>query len=508
MKTILELSHTETKKYLLKNESYFNFDLPQYFKFHRLLKKISATIEGKPLSSFYKHYTDKKTQKQRTLFPSNYEKVNYRFLNNKDGKFAWRPFQLIHPALYVSLVHEITKEENWDFIVTRFKEFRQNPKIRCFSIPLKSEDELSDKATTVTNWWQSVEQKSVELALDYEYILHTDIADCYGSIYTHSIAWALHTKVKAKSGRSNNKLIGNVIDKHLQSMSFGQTNGIPQGSVLMDLIAELVLGYSDLKLSSKLEKTSIDDYQIIRYRDDYRVFTNNPQDAELILKNITEVLIDLNMRLNAQKTFVSDNVIQGSIKPDKLYWNLSKRGTKSLQNHLFLIHSLSQKFPNSGSLSKALTKYFDRITNLKETYENINVLISILVDITFNNPRTYPISSAILSEMLLFFDQKERDAILEKISNKFDKIPNIGHLQIWLQRVTIKFDRERVFSETLCKKVNDSKIDIWESKWLTTSLRNLISKEVIVDENTIKNMGQVIEPTEVKLFKSKSGYKY
>lgn len=29
-------------------------------------------------------------------------------LNNKDGKFAWRPLQLINPALYVYLVFKIT----------------------------------------------------------------------------------------------------------------------------------------------------------------------------------------------------------------------------------------------------------------------------------------------------------------------------------------------------------------------------------------------------------------
>jgi len=199
------------------------------------------------------------------------------------------------------------------------------------------------------------------LALEYEYVLYTDISDCYGSIYTHSVVWALHTKEVAKSKRKNNDLIGNVIDKHLQAMSFGQTNGIPQGSVLMDFIAEMVLGYADLELSERLKALSINDYKIIRYRDDYRIFTNNPQKAELIIKHITEILIDLNMRLNSKKTFISNNVVKSSIKPDKLYWNITKRRTNYLQNHLLIIHELAEKFPNSGSLSKALTKFFNRI---------------------------------------------------------------------------------------------------------------------------------------------------
>ncbi|QDJ13846.1 hypothetical protein CEP45_08415 [Mergibacter septicus] len=63
-------------------------------------------------------------------------------------------------------------------------------------------------------------------------------------------------------------------------MSWGQTNGIPQGSVLMDFIAELVLGYCDEILEEKLSERRIDNYFIIRYRDDYRVFTNSKEDAE------------------------------------------------------------------------------------------------------------------------------------------------------------------------------------------------------------------------------------
>lgn len=36
-------------------------------------------------------------------------------------------------------------------------------------------------------------------------------------------------------------------------MQHNQTNGIPQGSVLMDFVAEIVLGYVDLRLSKELK---------------------------------------------------------------------------------------------------------------------------------------------------------------------------------------------------------------------------------------------------------------
>ena len=73
-------------------------------------------------------------------------------------------------------------------------------------------------------------------------------------------------------------------------MRWGQTNGIPQGSALMDFLAEIVLGYADELLGEKLEEEDIDDYHVIRYRDDYRIFTNSKEDAEAIARYLTVIL--------------------------------------------------------------------------------------------------------------------------------------------------------------------------------------------------------------------------
>lgn len=499
MISILEFNHTEAREFLLKEESYFNFDLPPYFVFKNLLEDLSQEFDGNTIEDFYRNHHPTSGNPQRP-FPSELEGVNYTLLNNKDGKYAWRPFQLIHPALYVALVHKITEENNWALTLDRFQEFQSNPKIKCKSIPLESEDNLSDKATAVSNWWQEIEQESLVLSLKFSYMMQTDISDCYGSIYTHSIPWALHTKPFAKTHRSY-IYVGNAIDKYVRDMNNGQTNGIPQGSVLMDFIAEMILGYADLKLSELIEESSIEDYEIIRYRDDYRFFTNNPQDAEKITKFLTEILIGLGMRLNTDKTASSSNIIKDAIKPDKLYWNTAKTTAKSIQNHLLLIHGLSAKYPNSGSLRKALDKFYHRIKNLNSTVENIHVLISILIDIAFKNPRTYPSACAILSKLLsLIEDENERDELLNQIRSKFDKIPNTGHIKIWLQRLTLKIDADIEYDEILCQKVNDSSINLWNSDWLNDDINEIIDNATLVDESIIDEINTVIELVEIALF--------
>lgn len=97
-KSVLNLSCEEAKDFFLKNTSYCNFNLPAYFKFETLLKELSKKINTTNLASLC---TDKN-------FPKNCENVNHVILNNKDGKYAWRQLQLIHPVLYVVLVHSIS----------------------------------------------------------------------------------------------------------------------------------------------------------------------------------------------------------------------------------------------------------------------------------------------------------------------------------------------------------------------------------------------------------------
>lgn len=300
MKSIIDLNETDAREFLLKEESYVNFDLPIYFSFQNILNLISKELTEKKLSDFRSHN------------PRDFDDINYRILNNKDGRYAWRPFQIINPAIYVSLVHYITEKDNWKLIQKRFGDFQKNNKIECHSIPMVSEsDKKTDRETQIFTWVQMIEQKSITLSLDYHYILQTDITDCYGSFYTHSISWAIHTKAEAKKNENRNKLslIGVVIDNHLQDMSYGQTNGIPQGSTLMDFIAEIILGYVDELLTEKIIEINITDYKILRYRDDFKIFTNNPFEAEQITKILSEILTDMGLKLNASKTEASDNIL-------------------------------------------------------------------------------------------------------------------------------------------------------------------------------------------------------
>ena len=119
----------------------------------------------------------------------------------------------------------------------------------------------SDRAGQITNWWESIEQETIKQALRYSYLAMSDITDCYGSLYTHSFEWALDEggKQGAKERKKLNVSLGDDglgarIDGKLMNLNNGQTNGIPQGSTLMDFLAEIILGYADLQLTEKIKE--------------------------------------------------------------------------------------------------------------------------------------------------------------------------------------------------------------------------------------------------------------
>ncbi len=500
MRTVLELNNKEAKTFFLKKESYCSFELPEYISFENLLNDLTKELSGKVLN-----------ESTNGFKPKDLEEVNYTLLNNKDGKFAWRPFQLIHPALYVFMVQEITKDENWSLIKSRFEAFYANDKIECHSIPIAEENENPDKQNQIYEWWQKVEQRSLALSLEYSHLLHLDITDCYGSIYTHSIDWALHSIEVAKQRKHlksedepKEKQIGQKVDEFIQAMSYGQTNGIPQGSVLMDFVAEMVLGLGDIMLTEELNKLGITEYKIIRYRDDYRIFTNNPQLSSEIAKVLSDVISKLNFKINSAKTHSTDDVVLGSLKPDKIHWIYNKRKTDNIQQWLIQLYVLGKEYPNSGSLYKETKHFLEWLKTKEKSQEglivhNPEVLISLLVNLAFNNPKLFELVTASLSFLIPKIESiDERKGLMIKIKDKFNQLPNTTYLNIWLQRITLKVDPSLIYTGKLCEKVNDNSVEIWNSDWLNPKIKRIFEETDIIKFDVIEKMDITLSDEELE----------
>ncbi|MCX6033306.1 MAG: RNA-directed DNA polymerase [Chloroflexi bacterium] len=389
MKRVVELSSEEAKKHFLKGSSYFNGDMPSYISFDPILTDVESILSGGNYTTF------------KSVNPSDFPNVNYNFIANKDGRFAWRPYELMHPAIYVSLVNLICEPGNWAFITQRLAEF-EGGAVDCCSAPVMSLDNQTDAATQVRSWWQSVEQRSLIYSLEFSHVLHTDVTDCYGSLYTHSISWALHGLGTAKSSKGKTSLLGNRIDSYIQASRYGQTNGISQGSVLMDFVAEIVLGFVDELINTALGEPN--DFRILRYRDDYRIFANSDERTENILKVISDKLRVVGMKLGVSKTVICKNAVEGSIKPDKLagidLQDLGDANAKTIQKQLLRLHAFGQRFPNSGALRRLVSEFHANLSKRTETPDDLEVQVAIATDIAVVSPATFPAIAGILSHLV------------------------------------------------------------------------------------------------------------
>ena len=63
---------------------------------------------------------------------------------------------------------------------------------------------------------------------------------------------------------------------------------------------------------------------------------------------------------------MSKNVIEGSIKPDKLAGigleDLGETNAKTIQKQLLRLHTFGQRFPNSGALRRLVFQFLEKIS--------------------------------------------------------------------------------------------------------------------------------------------------
>ena len=493
-KHIVDLSAKDAKTFLLRDDSYFTEKIPSYIHFDRLLAAVDKELRNS-------HNQIGKRLGQFNDIPC----ANYVLYANKDSKFAWRPFQFIHPLLYVQLVNIMTSPNNWNLIVAKFREFADLPRIKCASVPVVDSPGRSIDATQILTWWDKVEQESIRRALCFSHLIVTDITDCYGTLYTHSVSWAIHGIPQGKIGRKDKSLLGNQIDTCLREMHWGQTNGIPQGSITMNLIAELLLGAIDVRLCERTKKENIEDYEIIRFRDDYRIFVNDENVGMRIVKILSEVLRDFGLRLGAAKTAKSDDVISASIKSDKLAWmERPYSSTRFIEKKLLLIYEHSLMFPNGGSVIGALSEFNKEIDTAVFGRDSLRAMVAIVVEIAFRNSRAYGYCIIILSKLLQQMSTDEKSCICEQIIQKFSCIPNTGLLELWLQRICYPAGIHPHYNDTLCNMIENpfNYGSLWDLSPIKdiSAVHDVFINNTIIDYEELSMMAPILPESEIDAF--------
>jgi len=139
----------------------------------------------------------------------------------------------------------------------------------------------------------------------YDYLYELDISNCFGSIYTHSIAWSIHGKEFAKEHLISKKYedeFSNKFDKIMRDSNDGETNGILIGNELSRIFAEIILQKVDSLLEERIKKEhNKEQYKICRYVDNYYIFHNNQEFKNKIKEYLTEFLYEYKLTINENK---------------------------------------------------------------------------------------------------------------------------------------------------------------------------------------------------------------
>lgn len=552
-RNILSLNHDEAMDFFMKSEQYHGFELPEYFSFDEVLKYVREKVRTISYEECLKE----------GVSPDSLSDVNLDILLNKDGRYAVRPIILANPFLYYFLVREVCCESNWQVIKDLFEKFNV-PHITSCAIPvIPNEKEPFHKATTINNWWNSMEQRSIELSLEYRYMFVTDITNCYGSVNPQTFDWAFTLKDTTIATGIQSPIAQNI-QKFLRALQQGRNIGIPQGSAIFDFVGEIILGYSDLLLHESLQAKAKEyegqgktfpDYEIIRYRDDYRIFCSNREALEDISYILQQVLERLNFRMNSQKTKISDSIVIDAVKADKLAYIyntpiFNKKGVDfdSYEKHLLYILMFSRQYPDSGSIRIMLSDIDKRIeehlksleekNNSKaEDWESVDLgkdakpaksesifsglktykhpkyipggsirsLSAVCTQIALENVGCVHYALRIISRMIdSLKDMKEKQSIIDLVYNKLCNLPNSDYNQLWLQNMTYTQDKKKgtsPYSLRLCQLVAGKEIQpLWNNVWLDSELEEQLPYDSIVNKETLKKVTPVIVFRETRMY--------
>ena len=156
------------------------------------------------------------------------------------------------------------------------------------------------------------QKNCIRAAIGFQYRLKVDIANCYPSMYTHSVTWAICGKKEAKRLLQMSKAqkqqelapvrsaysLGDRLDTFMRFQKNNETNGIVVGPFTSRIFSEIILSALDKILREN-------DFIFRRYVDDYKFYFRSESEASESVKTIETILSEYNLNLNLANCAIS-----------------------------------------------------------------------------------------------------------------------------------------------------------------------------------------------------------
>ena len=247
-------------------------ELPPIFSSTSFTPKVAKKIAATPVTD---------TRKKAGGFDS----VEFR-MTRFNG--VSRMLSLPHPVAHAHL--SLCIHDNWDkldYITTN----NSNSVIRPY--------EHEDGRIIIMDYEASFEKTKRSLGMEFgnRFRVHTDIATCYPSIYSHAVPWATVGCAHAKKHKTNKRKWFNQLDEKIRWNKRNETNGIPIGPATSNIITECILAKVDESLRERFE--------FVRFVDDYTAYCETEEDAREFIRLLGEELGKYKLLLNIKKTEIT-----------------------------------------------------------------------------------------------------------------------------------------------------------------------------------------------------------
>jgi hypothetical protein len=238
-----------------------------------------------------KTFTDKQSKKKNVDWEY-YGKDYIRYDNMRNINIP-RPLAIPNPIAYRNQCK--TLSDSWGELKTYFKAKTNNQSHKISRIHIRK---LKNKKHLFEMNYKNFLKDDLDikngLSIGSRYVVKADISNCFPSIYTHSIPWAVVGKESAKQHKKDTEWF-NQIDKFTRNLKFGETHGVLIGPHTSNIISEIVLIAIDYELANK-------GYKYTRHIDDYSCFVETHEKTEQFLLDLSSELKKYELTLNHKKT--------------------------------------------------------------------------------------------------------------------------------------------------------------------------------------------------------------
>ena len=221
------------------------------------------------------------------------EATNYVFYENIRNINIPRPLGIPNPMAYQLLCKNIS--EIWVDMQNHFKVQTEHQAHKISRIHLRKMKDKQCLFEMNYDNWKVDGSPEPDLLIGKKYLVSADISNCFPSIYTHALSWALVGKEEAKREQKDHSKWYNKLDFYTRNIKNGETHGLLIGPHVSNLLSEIILVNVDKVLYDK-------GFKFIRNIDDYTFYAETYEKCQEFLIQLSSSLRDYDLTLNYKKT--------------------------------------------------------------------------------------------------------------------------------------------------------------------------------------------------------------